>query len=238
MKFKDFAPDYATKNFAFELKALTEDGSIEGYGSVFNNVDSYGEKVMPGAFQESLAKHEKDGTSPLMLWQHNPASPIGVWKSIAEDKRGLKVKGQFIKGVRQSDEAYMLIKGGALQGLSIGYREIEADIVDGVRLLKQLDLMEISAVSFAANPKARVTDIKSEKMWAAFAKRLRDGTPPSVKEFEELLRDAGFPKSLTTQIASVGYAKAIRSDSEGKAITDTLGQIRKAVEAFNPRKGT
>ena len=107
------------------------------------------------------------------------------------------------------------MKQGALNGLSIGYREILASSKGNVRSLTELELYEISPVTFPANTEARITGIKSERI-ANFAEQLRLGNPPPPKEFEEILREAGFPKSMATQIVSVGYAKAIRRESESK----------------------
>jgi HK97 family phage prohead protease len=228
------APAFATKDFALNVKELKDDGTFEGYGSIFGNVDSYGEKVMPGAFVESLARHRREGTSVLMLWQHNPDDPIGVWEDLAEDAKGLWGRGRLVRGVQRADNAYALLKAGALQGLSIGYREVETQPDGNNRLLKKLDLLEISVVSFPANRRARVEAVKSERM-DEFARRLRDGDPPPVKEFEDILREAGVPKALAVQIASVGYAKAIRSESEGKAneqAGEALRALREAVAGF------
>ncbi len=223
-----------TKDFALQVKDLSEDGTFEGYGSIFGNVDAYGEKVMPGAFVESLAKHRREGTAVMMLWQHNPDEPIGVWEDLAEDAKGLWGKGQLILEVQRAREVYALLKAKAIRGLSIGYRELDADVEQAVRLLKKLDLWEISPVSFAANSRARVSAVKSERM-EEFARRLRDGDPLPVKEFEDILREAGVPKTMAVQIASVGYAKAIRSESEGeKAIQ--LAALREAASAFLPTR--
>ncbi|WP_406871614.1 HK97 family phage prohead protease [Aminobacter sp. P9b] len=203
-----------TKDFALQVKDLSEDGTFEGYGSIFGNVDSYGEKVMPGAFVESLAKHKREGSSVLMLWQHNPHEPIGVWEDLAEDGKGLWGKGRLILEVQKAREVHALMKNKAIGGLSIGYREIDTDQDGIVRLLVKLDLREISPVTFPANRRARIESVKSERM-DEFARRLRDGDPMPIKEFEDILRDAGVPKSMATAIASHGYAKAIRSESEG-----------------------
>jgi HK97 family phage prohead protease len=221
-----------TKDFALHVKDVSEEGTFEGYGSIFGNLDSYGEKVMPGAFAESLARHRSEGTKPLMLWQHNPDEPIGVWDGLAEDGKGLKGTGKFVLETSRGREAHALLKAGAIRGLSIGYREIEVEPDGNNRLLKKLDLLEISVVSFPANRRARVESVKSERM-DEFARRLRDGEPMSIKEFEDILRDAGVPKAMATQIASVGYAKAIRSESEGVKAKQ-LAALRDAVSAFSP----
>jgi len=100
-----------------------------------------------------------------------------------------------------------------------------------IRHLVELELMEVSIVSMPANGKARVEAVKSEQRMEDFARRLRDGDPPAVKEFEDLLREAGVPKAMAVQIASVGYAKAIRSESEGA--TDEA----KFLQALLPKAG-
>jgi HK97 family phage prohead protease len=208
-------------NCALDVKKITDDGTFEGYGSIFGNVDLGGDKVLPGAYAESLGEHKKQGTKVRMLWQHNPDEPIGVWDDLAEDGTGLWVKGRLITEVQKAREVHALMKAGALGGLSIGYRTVEADQEGGVRLLKKLKLVEISPVTFPMNPKAKITSVKSERI-DEFARRLRDGDPMPVKEFEDILREAGVPKSMATQIASVGYVKAIRSESEGAKANDAL----------------
>ncbi|MEY9196629.1 HK97 family phage prohead protease [Sinorhizobium fredii] len=140
-----------TKDFALQIKDLSDEGTFEGYGSVFGNVDSYGEKVMPGAFVASLAKHRREGSTVLMLWQHNPDEPIGVWEDLAEDSKGLWGKGRLIKEVQKARETHALMKAKAIGGLSIGYREVKVTPDGSVRNLEELDLREISPVSFPAN---------------------------------------------------------------------------------------
>lgn len=203
-----------TKDFALQVKDLSDAGTFSGYGSVFGNLDSYGEVVVEGAFTKSLARHAKEKTSPLMLWQHNPGEPIGIWDELEEDGKGLKGTGRLILETARGRETHALLKAGAIRGLSIGYREIKTEPDGNNRKLLELDLLEISVVSFPANRRARVDAVKSERM-EEFARRLRDGEPMPIKEFEDILRDAGVPKAMAVQIASVGYAKAIRSESEG-----------------------
>lgn len=214
-----------TKDFALQVKDVSDEGTFTGYGSIFGNVDSYGEKVVAGAFGESLARHRQEGSKPLMLWQHNPDQPIGVWEDLAEDGKGLKGTGRFVMETARGREVHALLKAGAIRGLSIGYREVEVEPDGNIRVLKKLDLMEISVVSFPANRRARVESVKSERM-DEFARRLRDGDPMPIKEFEDILRDAGVPKSMATAIASHGYAKAIRSESEGDKANDATALLR------------
>lgn len=214
-----------TKDFALQVKDLSEDGTFEGYGSVFGNVDSYGEKVMPGAFVESLARHKREGSNVLMLWQHNADEPIGVWEDLAEDAKGLWGKGRFLLDIQKAREVYTLAKHKAIGGLSIGYREVETEPDGNTRLLKKLELYEISPVSFPANRRARIEGVKSERI-EEIARRFRDGDPMPIKDFEDVLREAGFPKSMATAIASHGYAKAIRSESEGSQANDATALLK------------
>lgn len=221
-----------TKAFALHVKDVSEDGSFEGYGSTFGGApDAYGDIVAPGAFAKSLAKHRQKGTKPVMLWQHNPSEPIGVWDDLEEDGKGLKGTGRFVMDTARGREAHALLKAGAMRGLSIGYREISAEPDGPNRLLKELDLMEISVVTFPANTRATVTSVKSDRM-EEFAQRLRDGNPMPVKEFESILREAGVPKAMATQIASVGYSKSIQREADGKANEQAMAALRASIAAF------
>lgn len=202
------------KNSAVELdvKSLKDDGTFEGYGSIFGNVDSGGDMVMPGAFTGSLVAARQKGSSIKMLWQHDRERPIGIWDDLAEDSKGLYVKGTLLKdSVQQAAEAYALLKAGAMDGLSIGYRDIETsphpDKANVIQL-KKLDLKEVSIVTFAMNDRARVTDIKQ---------MISGGTLPTVREFEEFLRDVGgLSKSLATAIAGKA-APHLRGEPEAQA---------------------
>jgi uncharacterized protein len=178
-----------TKDFALSVKDVSDEGTFEGHVSVAGNVDSYGEIVMPTAFAKSLARHAKAKTSPLMLWQHNPDHPIGIWESLEEDSKGLWGRGRLVKGVRLADEAHLLLKAGAIQGLSIGYREVKTVPNGTIRELHELDLIEASIVSMPANPKARVVAVKSDH-FSALRDKLSAGELPTEREFEKGMRDA------------------------------------------------
>ncbi len=224
-----------TLDFDLELKEVGEDGTLKGYGAVFNNVDLGGDRLMPGAFAETLARHAKAGTMPVMLWQHQMDKPIGILTDMKEDRRGLAIAGKLVLETIAGREAWALSKAGAVRGLSMGYRTVKSQQVGNVRQLIEVDLSEISMTPFPMNESARVTSVKEHGALAEFARRLRDGEPPQIKEFEDILREAGVPKALAVQIASVGYAKAVRSESEGKASDAALIALRDAVRAFNPQ---
>ena len=195
-----------TKHFdvGFEIKAVNADGTVEGYGSVFGVRDNYDDVIAKGAFVQSLKDHKAAGTMPAMLWQHDADKPIGVWTEMVEDEKGLRIKGQLAMETVKGKEAHALLKMGALNGLSIGFmsKEWAYDRETEVRTLTAIDLWEVSLVTFPANEKARVTNVKSADEMA---------TP---KDAEKALRDAGFSKSDATAFVSrVMRMGEVRSDS-------------------------
>jgi HK97 family phage prohead protease len=137
------------------------DGHFEGYASLFGAEDQGRDIVMPGAFRGSLAGTGASGVR--MLFQHDPAQPVGVWEVIREDGRGLYVRGRLTPGVARAQELLALMRDGALDGLSIGFRTRKAirDARTGLRRLYELDLWEISLVTFPMLPGARVSAVKS-----------------------------------------------------------------------------
>lgn len=147
----------------FTLKSIGGEGCFQGYASVFDELDQQGDRVLKGAFQESLKTWQAKRCLPKMLWQHDQTKPLGVWTKIKEDQKGLYVEGQLLLDVQKSREAYAMIKANILDGLSIGCQVIEAEPGEnpGERLLCHVDLFEVSLVTFAANPKATITQVKN-----------------------------------------------------------------------------
>lgn len=136
---------------------LKEGQVIEGYASVFGQTDRGGDIVQAGAYAKSLKALSEDGRRVKMLWQHDPAQPIGVWEEVREDARGLYVKGRILDGIAKGREAAELIAAGAIDGLSIGYRTLSARKGEkGRRHLTELELWEVSVVTFPMLPDARV----------------------------------------------------------------------------------
>jgi uncharacterized protein len=165
-----------------------EDGTkIEGYASLFGATDQGGDVVEKGAYAASLTRLAASGGRVKMLWQHDPAEPIGIWDEVREDATGLYVKGRILTEVARGREAAALIGAGAIDGLSIGYRTIRAaKDGKGLRRLNELELWEVSLVTFPMLPEARVqakgdapADEALRKLAAAFqgARRLM-GTAP------------------------------------------------------------
>jgi HK97 family phage prohead protease len=135
-------------------------GVIEGYASLFGVTDAGGDRVIEGAFARSIRRRGARGVK--MLWQHQPDEPIGTWLSLVENSRGLKVTGQLDLSVRRAREALSLIRSGAVDGLSIGFRTVVSEIADAgrVRRLVEIDLWEISVVTFPMLRQARITTVK------------------------------------------------------------------------------
>jgi HK97 family phage prohead protease len=130
-----------------------DDATIEGYASVFGSVDQGGDAVLPGAFAPSL----KAGRKVRMLWQHDAFQPIGVWDDVREDQKGLWVRGRILTDVAKGREAASLVAAGAIDGLSIGYRTKRAERDGkGRRLLAEVELWEVSLVTFPMLVQARV----------------------------------------------------------------------------------
>jgi HK97 family phage prohead protease len=193
------------KAISLAIKSTEETGLFKGLGSVFGNVDSYGDIVVRGAFEKSLATHRKAGTLPALLWQHDTHQPIGIYKSMAEVDEGLDLEGQFALEIEKGRDAHVLTKMKALRGLSIGFTVpkggMEYDDEKGVTLLKEIDLWEVSVVTFPANALANITDVRSA---------LRDGNMPSERDFEAILRDAGFSRTLAKACVAQGYREVLR----------------------------
>lgn len=147
-------------SFELDVKAISEQGEFTGYGAVFSNQDMGRDVIMPGAFTKSL--QQRPAGKVKMLFQHDPSEPIGIWLDLAEDQKGLRAKGKLILETTKGRETHALMKAGALDGLSIGFRTIKDhfDRAKGVRYLDEVDVPEISIVTFPLNPRATVSTVK------------------------------------------------------------------------------
>ena len=165
-----------TRHLPLEAKLLpmqparvAADGTFEGYASLFSVPDLGKDVVEPGAFHQSLARRGLAGVK--LLWQHDPAEPLGRWLSLAEDRRGLFVRGRLSLAVARAREIHALMRDGAIDGLSIGFRPEKArtEPRTGLRRLERVDLWEVSIVTFPMLPQARVSAVKTVLRPAAFA---------------------------------------------------------------------
>ncbi len=190
------APSLEYKFTKFEATALDEKtGQFTGYASTFGNEDQGGDIVLKGAFAQTLAN--RDARQVKMLYEHNCYEPIGYWTDLKEDDRGLVATGQLmIDALPKAREVHAMLKARVLDSLSIGYRVLQADndrASPHIRLLKSIDLKEISVVMFPMNENAGIETVKSSI----------DGSPLDIREFERwLTRDAGLTRSKSLQVIS------------------------------------
>jgi HK97 family phage prohead protease len=193
-----------------EIKQIAEDGEFDGYASVFGERDSGNDVMMPGAFMESLARYPAERVK--LLWQHRPDEPLGRFLEMREDARGLYCRGRLNLKIGRAAEAHELMKDGAVDGLSIGYRTEKEDVdrALGVRRLVKVELREVSLVTFPMNESARVTRVKGAEM--------------TEREFERwLMRDAGFTASEAKAIIANGF-KSLANAREAGISEDGLAE--------------
>lgn len=202
------------KFLTFELKAdEAKDGvrSFEGYGSVFDTVDSYGDTIVKGAFKDTLKEWKAKSKLPKLLLQHGGGGffsasaddmvPIGKWDEMKEDAHGLFVRGHlFDLDTDRAKSVYAAMKEGELDGLSIGFRtkKWKFDEDTDIRTLTEIELWEVSLVTFPANDPARVSSVKT------------DGMLPTERRFEDFLRDAGFSRQQAKVIVADGFEHYLR----------------------------
>ncbi|MBZ0215984.1 MAG: HK97 family phage prohead protease [Fimbriimonadaceae bacterium] len=191
-----------------DLQNVDADGTFEGYASLFNKADLGGDMVLPGAFRDSLASRGHGGIK--MLFQHDPGEPVGIWSDIREDALGLYVKGRLLPDVARAREILTLMRAGALEGLSIGFRTVRSrtDPRTKLRKIEKLDLWEISIVTFPMLPDARISAVKHQSGGAVL---------PTPRQFERwLTRDAGLTRSQARAVMRHGIkGLAAKQDAAG-----------------------
>ncbi|AVX04332.1 putative prohead protease [Maritalea myrionectae] len=202
-----------------DTKAVNEDGQFEGYASTYGNVDSGGDIVRAGAFDESL--RSRPASRVRMLWQHDTRSPIGTWVQMSSNQKGLFVRGQLLLSTQAGKETYEMMKAGAIDGLSIGYRvtDYEYDRDNDIRTITRAELLEVSVVTFAMNEMATVSAVKN----AANIK--------TIREFETFLRDVGgFSHAQAKSIASGGFKSLEPRDEDGAMSADEISALSQLAE--------
>jgi len=211
------------KRAPFECRKLSDTGQFEGYASLFGAEDLGRDVVRKGAFTKSLAQRGAEGVK--LLFQHDPAEPIGVWDRVQEDQNGLHVQGRLLMEVARAREVHALMKAGALDGLSIGFhtKRARTDRKTGHRHLLEVDLWEISIVTFPMHPDARIRSVK--RMGGSVAL-------PSPRDIEHSLRrDAGLSRSQARALIAGGY-KTLRPlrDADPEGWKSVLGALEVARE--------
>lgn len=200
-------------NSSFELKGDAAEGQFTGYAAVFGNIDLQDDIIAPGAFADSLRER-----TPAMLLHHQRDKPCGVWTSIGEDSKGLRVTGQLAIKTQAGAEARELMRLGALSGLSVGMR-VTGDAFDrqsGVRTIVKANLYEISIVTMPANQSARVASVKG------FTK------PQTIRDFEDQLRRIGYSVREARALASKGWQGLSVREERSTELQDVAALLREA----------
>lgn len=195
-------------DISLDLKGI-ESGRIEGYGSIFGNRDQGGDIVAPGAFADSIKERK-----PKMLFNHDPSRVIGVWDEVAEDAKGLRLAGRLLLNTTDGADTHEKLKSGALDGLSVGYRTVEAKPSRKGRVIAKADLWEVSVVTFPMNQEAVIDSVK----------RLA-----SQEDVERILRASGLPWGACKKLAAGGWP-ALRADEltpvEAKQLSNQITKLR------------
>lgn len=225
MKTGSFLDKRETKFAPVEVETVKLDGRFSGYASVFGAVDQGNDMVAKGAFAASLKNRKPQDVR--MLFQHDPDEPIGCWTKIQEDAKGLYVEGKITRGVRRSEEVLELMREGAIDGLSIGFKTKRARVNPStlVRTILSADLWEISVVTFPLLEEARIVSVKSNT--------LSGKSLPSVREFERwLVRDAGLSRREARVTIAHGF-NALQCKQDA-AMEETLAsKIRRATQIIS-----
>lgn len=190
----------------FEIKSISDSGAFTGYGSVFGVKDSDSDIVIKGAFTNSLNQWKEKGRLPALLWQHKMDEPIGYYTKMVEDDNGLYLEGQLlIDDDPLAKRAHAHMRAKSLSGLSIGYvlNDYDYDKEKSAFILKDIDLWEVSVVTFPANDEARIDNVKSI---------FESGDIPPPREIERVLRDVGLSRTQAKAFMSEGYAALKQRD--------------------------
>lgn len=209
------APQYGA-GISIKRAGVSETGTFTGYGSTFGgSPDLHGDVIAPGAFAESLSRHKAAGTMPALLWAHDMGEPIGKYTAIKEDQHGLAVTGSLTMGVQRARDAHALLMDGALW-LSIGFFPRKSVPGKGGRVFEEVELLEVSLVPLAANPRAVVTSAKSIKC---------------PRDLEEALRTLGYSARESKRLVAGGWSALSRDPSP--ELSTAARRLREAAAQLN-----
>jgi len=210
--------EYRALGFDIELKEDGESkegllGSFKAIASTFKNVDVFGDVIQEGAFDNALAKADHTGKMPKLFKQHSSRDIPGIIKSMKVDKQGLKIQGNFIDTTLGRDTR-VEVRTGAIADMSIGFIDKDSEEPEkgkAKRIIKDIDLIEVSFVTFPANDKANVISAK--------------GAPQTERDIERLLRQWGFSQTEAKRFILGGFKsiKVAQRDVEEPISSETLG---------------
>jgi HK97 family phage prohead protease len=226
-----------------EIKLASDDfdaktGEFAGYGAIFGNVDSYGDVIAKGAFKGTLREWEERGKYPPMLLQHGGGGfmssaddmlPVGQWTEMEENAKGLKVRGKlFALSTERGQYIYEGMKSGALDGLSIGFRTKKFTMgtkpSEARRTLEEIDLMEVSIVTFPANGKARVSNVKSfdARFWRGLENDFKSDTKLNLSSAQAVSAVAILKKHLREE---GDVTPDLSREADEKALADAVRRL-------------
>lgn len=216
-----------------EVKMAADDssnvGEFSGYASVWGSVDLGGDMIERGAYTKTLDEWHNKGQLPQLLYYHNDQIIIGDWLEMREDDKGLFVKGRlWVKGdlrIESAVMAYNVLRGTSVKGLSIGYRARDYEIqeqIDGsqIRLLKEIELFEVSIAPYSMEPKAKVHAVKSLTD--------EDGQILTKREVEKVLRDAKLSRRQAKAFIGGGYDALVRDEQSVVDVEDRDDSLGKS----------
>lgn len=206
------------KSFDIEVKNIDEQGRFTAYASTFGNKDRVDDIVVKGAFTKTLERTNLKDI--FMFWQHKTDVIIGEWISMVEDEKGLLVEGQlFIDNIQQAKEAFFLMKQGLIKKLSIGFALIKKSFDSGIRMLEEIDLKEISPVTFPANEEADILGVKNMK-------------DLDIRQFEQKLRDVGLSQKEAKAVCADGFKGLQRDDVNEEENKADWSDVIKHIKEF------
>ncbi len=221
------AINHETKYAPVTIDNISMSGQFNGYASVFGEVDMGNDIVAKGAFSKYLRQHTP--SKIRMLFQHNPDEPVGVWEEIREDEKGLFVRGAISTATTRGRELIELMRQGAIDGLSIGFKTVRSKIAkhSKIRTILQADLWEISIVTFPMQANARIDAVKH---------MARQNTLPTTRQFEcWLTRDVGLSRSEARTVIAKGFTqltgKRDAADTKQACLANSIRQATQLMAA-------
>lgn len=196
------------------FKMDNETGTFTCYGNVKGNIDHARDRTLDGAYMKSIERHMKNGTMPKMFWMHNPYElPVGKWIEMREDEKGLFLRGK-ISDTAMGRDIYTLMKDGAIDSFSIGYIEVESrwNTEKQCNDLIELDIKEISIVTFACNEESLLQDIKH---------RIDEGETVTKADLRVILKSTGLLSKRQIENVTANYQPVVNDEfSELKSLLE------------------
>lgn len=216
-----------TKNadVSFDIKQVGEQGVVVGILNHFDNKDHANDVTLKGAFHKSLSAIKESGRDLVVLWQHDPTKPIGVWKNLRETEVGLEGEAHLNLDVALAREAYALVKQGAVTGFSIGYYVVdeEYDRKTNTNYLKEVQLQETSLVTFPCNDLSRTREIKM---------KLKGGKLPTADELKSYLVTSGLGESDAERICAKYMPNYVDPEEQERLKAEAQAQVDALIKEF------